>query len=93
MIRTSSTSKATVSEIRSAVNSISITSDRARIGAASAARSSRRCPASSSARGAASAGLSRRTFGRPSPRQRYSASSDASARFTVDAAARRSTWR
>jgi len=66
---------------------ISITSKRARIGATSAARSSRRCPASSRARGAACAGLSRRTLGRPSPKKRYSAFSDAGARFTFDAAA------
>ena len=72
---------------------ISITSARARTGAPSAARSSRRCAASSSARGAPSVGLSRRTCGRPSSRQRYSASSEASARLTVDAAARRSTYR
>jgi hypothetical protein len=37
------------------------------------------------------AGLSRRTFGRPNPKQRYNASNDANARFTVDGAARRST--
>jgi hypothetical protein len=89
----SSTTSATVSEIRSAVNNINITSARALTGAASAARSSPRWPASSNARGAARVGFLRRTFGRPSPRHRYSASSDASARFTVDAAARFSTWR
>jgi hypothetical protein len=87
-IRTSSTSSATVSEIRSAVNSISTTSARGRTGALSAARSNRRCVASSSARGAAIVGLSRPTCGRPSPRHRYSASSDARARLTVEAAAR-----
>jgi hypothetical protein len=73
------------------VNNINTTSDRARIGAASAARSNRRCPASSSARGAASAGFSRRTFGRPNSKQRYNASNHASAKFTVEGAAFRST--